>query len=131
MLYNGICIQRFICLIMFKSPHPELLFNGAGVGLRVQAVHVVVHGAELTGRNGGVATETCLQNGIVDEDILLLQETASSLRIYQTSNTHDNRQHIFTLFIYFYQQQQQQKRMSQCSSAFLLEEFNDLSPTSP
>lgn len=81
----GICIQRFICLIVLKSPHPKLLFNGAGVGLRVQAVHVVVHGAELTGGNGGVATETCLQNGIMDEDILLLQKTASSLRIYQTS----------------------------------------------
>lgn len=77
-----------------KSPHPELLFNGAGVGLGVQAVHVVVHGAELAGRNGGVATETGLQNGIVDEDILLLQKTASSLRIYKTSKTHDDGQHV-------------------------------------
>lgn len=88
-------MQCFICLNMLKSPHPKLLFNGAGVGLRVQAVHVVVHGAELTGGNGGVATETCLQNGIMDEDILLLQKTASSLRIYQTSKTRDDRQHLF------------------------------------
>lgn len=78
---------------MFKS-HPELLFDGAGVGLRVQAVHVVVHGAELTGGNGGVATETCLQDGIMDEDILLLQKTASSLRIYQTRKTHDDEQNV-------------------------------------
>ncbi len=79
---------------MPKSPHPELLFNGAGVGLWVQAVHVVVHGAELTGGNGGVAAETGLQNGIVNEDILLLQKTASSLRIHQASYTHDDRQHL-------------------------------------
>lgn len=88
----GISTQAFICLIMWKGPHPKLLFNGAGVGLWVQAVHVVVHGAELTGRNGGVATQTCLQNGIVDEDILLLRKTASSLRICQTSKTCDNEQ---------------------------------------
>lgn len=55
------------------SPHPKFLLNGTGVGLRVQAVHVVVDGAELAGRDGGVATETCLKNGIVDEDILLLK----------------------------------------------------------
>lgn len=78
---------------MLKT-YSELLLNGAGVGLRVQAVHVVVDRAELTGRNGGVATETCLQNGIMDEDILLLQKTASSLRIYQTPKIHDNRQHL-------------------------------------
>lgn len=88
----GICKQF---LIVFKSPHPKLLFNGAGVGLRVQAVHVVVDGAELTGRNSGVATETRLQDGIMDEDILLLQKkTASSLQIYQTSRPHDNQQNM-------------------------------------
>lgn len=70
--------------------YPKFLLNGAGVGLRVQAVHVVVHGAELAGWYGGVATETRLQNGIVDKDVLLLQKTASSLRIYQTSRTRDN-----------------------------------------
>lgn len=80
-LEKVISIQALICIIMWKGPHPKLLFNGAGVGLRVQAVHVVVHGAELAGRNGGVAAQTRLQNGVVDEDILLLQKTASSLRI--------------------------------------------------
>lgn len=52
--------------------HPELLLHLAGVGLGVQAIHVVVDGAELRGRNGGVSTEAGLQDGIVDEDILLL-----------------------------------------------------------
>lgn len=78
MLDYGFCKQ-----VVFA--HPKLLFNRAGVGLRVQAVHVVVHGAELAGRNGGVAAETRLQDGVVDEDILLLQETASSLRIFKAS----------------------------------------------
>ena len=72
---------------MFESAHPELLLNGAGVGLRVQAVHVVVHGAQLAGGNGGVAAEARLQDGVVDEDILLLQKTASSLRIYKAAVT--------------------------------------------
>ena len=79
----------------FESPHPELLLNGAGVGLGVQAVHVVVDGAQLTGRDGGVATETRLQDGVVDEDILLLQKTASSLRIYKTSYTYGKRDNFF------------------------------------
>ena len=83
----------FICIVAFECSHPEFLFDGAGVGLRVQAVHVIVDRTELTSGNGGVAAETCLQNGVVDEDILLLQKTASSLRICQTCRTHLNGQH--------------------------------------
>lgn len=56
------------------SAHPELLLNGTGVSLRVQAVHVVVDGPELAGGDGGVPTETCLQDGIMDKDILLLKK---------------------------------------------------------
>ena len=60
-------------------PHPELLFNGAGVGLRVQAVHVVVDRAQLIGRDGGVPAETRLQDGVVDEDVLLLRREGDKL----------------------------------------------------
>lgn len=67
-----------------EPPHPKLLLDGAGVGLRVQPVHVIVDGAQLTGGDGGVAAETGFQNGVVDKDILLLQKTASSLRTRRT-----------------------------------------------
>lgn len=81
-------ISYEVCV--FDQSHPELLFNGAGVGLRVQAVHVVINGSQLTGGDGGVTAETCFQNGVVDEDILLLRKTASSLRICQASKTHSD-----------------------------------------
>lgn len=71
-----------------KPPHPELLLDGAGVGLRVEPVHVIVDGAQLTGGDGGVAAQTGFQNGVVDKDILLLQKTASSLRTRRTRWTH-------------------------------------------
>lgn len=78
--------------LLLKPPHPELLLDGTGVGLRVQPVHVVVDGAQLAGGDGGVAAEARLQNGVVDKDILLLQKTASSLRTRRTSWTHRIRQ---------------------------------------
>lgn len=52
---------------------PELLFDLAGVGLRVQAVHVVIDRAKLIGRDCGVAAKTRLQDGVMDEHILLLK----------------------------------------------------------
>ena len=60
-------------------PHPELFFNGAGVGLGVQAVHVVVDWAQLIGRDGGVPAETRLQDGVMDEDVLLLRRERDKL----------------------------------------------------
>lgn len=53
--------------------HPELLFDLAGVCLRVQLVHVVVQRPDLGGRDGGVSAETGFQNGIMDEHVLLLE----------------------------------------------------------
>lgn len=95
-------LHTLYILLCQNLPYPKLLLNGARVGLWVQAVHVVVDRAKLTGRYSGVATEACLQYGIMNKDILLLQKTASSLRIYQTS-THDNEKHmqkyhIFSIF---------------------------------
>lgn len=55
-----------------QESHPELLFNLGGVGLGVQSVHFIVDRAQLIGRNGGVTTKTSLQDGVVNEDILLL-----------------------------------------------------------
>lgn len=61
--------------------YPKLLFDWTGVGLGIQPVHVVVHGTELIGGNGGVTAKTRLQNGIMDKDILLLKERT----IFQSS----------------------------------------------
>lgn len=52
----------------------ELIFNLAGVGLRVQSADVVVNGSELTHRDGSVPTQTGLQDGVVDKHILLLEQ---------------------------------------------------------
>lgn len=52
--------------------HPELLFDLTRVGLWIQSVHLVVNRAQLIGWNGRVAAETCLQDSVVDEDVLLL-----------------------------------------------------------
>lgn len=61
-------------LCLFEETYPKLLLDGAGVGLWVQAVHVVVDGAKLTGGDCGIATQTCFKYGIVDENVLLLQK---------------------------------------------------------
>lgn len=52
--------------------YPELLFDLTRVGLRIQSVHLVINRAQLIGWNRSVATQTRLQNGVVDEDVLLL-----------------------------------------------------------
>ncbi len=59
--------------VIFEYTDSELLFDLAGVGLRVQAVHVVIHRAKLIGCDHGVATKTRLQYGIMDKHILLLK----------------------------------------------------------
>lgn len=50
----------------------KLVFYLAGIGLWIQSTDVVIYGSELTDWNGCVATETCLQNGIMDKHVLLL-----------------------------------------------------------
>lgn len=70
----------------------------------------------------------------MDEDILLLKKTASSLRIHQTSMTYDRRQapppkkESFFYFFYFYHCYKQ-KYVSQGFPLFLLEKSSDLSMT--
>lgn len=54
--------------------YPELLFDLTGVGLRIQSVHLVINWTQLIGWNGRVAAETGLQDGVVDEDVLLLRK---------------------------------------------------------
>lgn len=130
------CFIRYLhtlyILLCWNLPYPKLLLNGARVGLWVQAVHVVVDGAKLTGRYSRVATETCLQNGIMNKDILLLQKTASSLRIYQTSRTRDNEKHLqkYNRFCIFLPAAAPEinEPLFLC---ILLKEFNDLSTTFP
>lgn len=51
----------------------KFVFDLAGVGLGVQPADIVVERAELTHGDGGVATEACLQDGVVHEHVLLLQ----------------------------------------------------------
>jgi hypothetical protein len=55
-----------------QATYPELLFDLAGVGLGVQAVHVIVDRSQLVGWDGGVPAQTRLQDGVVDEHVLLL-----------------------------------------------------------
>ena len=65
--------ERVVAVVSVS--HPEFLFDLAGVGLGIQAVHVVVDRSKLIGWNSGVPTETRLQDGVVDEDVLLLGES--------------------------------------------------------
>lgn len=53
-------------------PYLELIFDLAGVRLGVQPADVVVERAELTHRDGRVATQACFQDGVVHKHILLL-----------------------------------------------------------
>jgi len=53
--------------------HLKLIFNLAGVGLRVQSADVVVDGSEFTHWDSRVPTQTRFQNGIMHKHILLLQ----------------------------------------------------------
>lgn len=51
----------------------KFVFDLAGVGLRVQPADTVVERAELAHGDGGVATETRFQDGVMHEHVLLLQ----------------------------------------------------------
>ncbi len=51
----------------------EFVFEMRGIALRVDADHVVVRGFELAHGNRSLATQTRLQDGIVDENVLLLR----------------------------------------------------------
>lgn len=69
----------------------------------------------------------------MDEDILLLKKTASSLRIHQASMTYDRRQAPPPTkkesFIFYFYHCYKQKYVSQGFPLFLLEKFSDLSMT--
>ena len=51
----------------------ELVFEVGGVALGVYADHVIVCSFELAGRDGRLPAETRLQDGVMDEDVLLLR----------------------------------------------------------
>lgn len=57
-----------------SSPYLELFPKLGGVTLRVDADHLPVGGLELIDRDGGLPTQAGLQNGIVDEDVLFLEQ---------------------------------------------------------
>lgn len=56
----------------FWDAHLELLPQLRGVALRLYPHHLLVGGLELAGRDAGLPTQTGLQDGIMDEDVLLL-----------------------------------------------------------
>lgn len=56
----------------FWGAHLELLPQLRGVALRFYPHHLLVGGLELAGGDAGLPTQTGLQDGIVDEDVLLL-----------------------------------------------------------
>lgn len=59
--------------LFVQTAHLKLIFDLAGVGLRVQSADVVVDGSEFTHWDSRVPTQTCFQNGIMHKHILLLQ----------------------------------------------------------
>lgn len=56
----------------FWGAHLELLPQLRGVALRLYPHHLLVGGLELAGGDAGLPTQTGLQDGVVDEDVLLL-----------------------------------------------------------
>ena len=61
------------CLGVRGVSYSELFFDWTRVGLGVQSVHLVVNRTKLIGWDGGVTAETRLQDGVMDEDVLLLE----------------------------------------------------------
>lgn len=62
------CVRVRVCVYL------ELIFNLAGVCLRVQSADVIVNGSELTHWNGCISTQTCLQDSIMNKHILFLEQ---------------------------------------------------------
>ncbi len=67
---NIILVEKHLFV---QTAHLKLIFDLAGVGLRVQSADVVVDGSEFTHWDSRVPTQTCFQNGIMHKHILLLQ----------------------------------------------------------
>lgn len=63
----------------------ELVFDLAGVGLGVQPADVVVDGSELTHWDGGVPTQTRLQDGVVNKHVLFLEQEQNLAETAQTN----------------------------------------------
>ncbi len=66
---NIILVEKHLFVL---TAHLKLIFDLAGVGLRVQSADVVVDGSEFTHWDSRVPTQTCFQNGIMHKHILLL-----------------------------------------------------------
>lgn len=79
----------------------KLIFYLAGIGLWIQSADVVIYGSELTDWNGRVATETRLQNGIMDKHVLLLhrggEEILKSYLEYRSWNIDEEYTLLFFL----------------------------------
>lgn len=68
----------------FCMTYPELLFNLAGVSLRIQFVHVIIQRPHLGSRDRGVATKTGFQDGVMDKHILFLEKQRGLVRNRET-----------------------------------------------
>ena len=69
----NLCVTVCVCYL-------ELLPELRGVALGVHSQHVLVGESKLTHWDGSLSTQTRLQDGIVDEDILLLEGDEGSER---------------------------------------------------
>jgi len=78
---KGLLWSIFACI-----SHLKLIFNLAGVGLRVQSADVVVDGSEFTHWDSRVPTQTRFQNGIMHKHILLLQRERERDQHLQKNN---------------------------------------------
>jgi len=78
---KGLSWSIFVCI-----SHLKLIFNLAGVGLRVQSADVVVDGSEFTHWDSRVPTQTRFQNCIMHKHILLLQRERERDQHLQKNN---------------------------------------------
>lgn len=67
-------VRACVCVCTCVCAYLELIFNLAGVGLRIQSADVIVNGSELTHWNGCIPTQTCLQDSIMNKHILFLEQ---------------------------------------------------------
>ena len=71
---HNVCVCGHVtgCLGVWNVSCLELALKSSGVGLRVSPTQFLNSSAEVTGRDLSVPARHCLQNSIIDEDVLLL-----------------------------------------------------------
>lgn len=78
----GVCVC--VCYL-------ELLSELGGVALRVHLQHLLIGESKLIDRDGGLATQTSLQDGVMNEHVLLLENTQKLFKL--TQNPHCTYKH--------------------------------------